>query len=63
MPDQNAPEPDGACPFCNRDLIHNTFLHEGRDFFIIADYAPLAEAHLLLIPRALPASRRSIARA
>jgi diadenosine tetraphosphate (Ap4A) HIT family hydrolase len=51
MPDQNAPEPDNACPFCNRPLTQNTFLHEGRDFFIIADHAPLAEAHLLLIPR------------
>jgi len=51
MPDQNTPEPDAACPFCNRNLIQDTFLHEGSDFFIIADHAPLAEAHLLLIPR------------
>lgn len=51
MPDQNTPEPDAACPFCNRDLIQNTFLYDGRDFFVIADHAPLAEAHLLLIPR------------
>jgi diadenosine tetraphosphate (Ap4A) HIT family hydrolase len=50
MPDLNPPE-TGPCVFCSRDRTRNVFLHEGRDFYIIADYAPIAEAHLLLIPR------------
>jgi diadenosine tetraphosphate (Ap4A) HIT family hydrolase len=50
VPDLNEPEAD-ACPFCNREVTRNVLLYEGRDFYIIADYAPIAEAHLLLIPR------------
>lgn len=49
MPDQNPLESDGACPFCQPE--RHTVLHQGRDFFAIADYAPLADAHILLIPR------------
>ncbi len=50
MPDQNPPETDGTCAFCQP--TQHTLLHQGRDFFAIADYAPLAAAHILLIPRA-----------
>jgi diadenosine tetraphosphate (Ap4A) HIT family hydrolase len=49
MPDLNQPE-TGACVFCNRDATRSTLLYEGRDFYVIADFAPIAEAHLLLIP-------------
>jgi diadenosine tetraphosphate (Ap4A) HIT family hydrolase len=51
VPDLNPPEP-GACAFCNRDATNEYLLHEGREFYVIADFAPIAEAHLLLIPRA-----------
>lgn len=51
MPDQNLPEDGDRCVFCIRHATQNTFLHEGRDFYVIADHAPLADAHLLLIPR------------
>ena len=50
VPDLNGPEA-GACAFCNRDATRETLLYEGRDFYVIADHAPIAEAHLLLIPR------------
>jgi diadenosine tetraphosphate (Ap4A) HIT family hydrolase len=50
MPDLN-PLETGDCAFCNREATRHNFLHEGRDFYVIADHAPIAEAHLLLIPR------------
>ena len=50
MPDLNEPEA-GDCAFCDRERTRNTLLYEGRDFYVIADHAPIAEAHLLLIPR------------
>ena len=50
MPDLNDPE-SGPCAFCNRDATRDTLLYEGRDFYVIADHAPIAEGHLLLIPR------------
>ena len=50
MPDLN-PIETGACAFCDRASTRHTLLYEGRDFYIIADHAPIAEAHLLLIPR------------
>jgi len=50
MPDLNEPE-SGTCAFCNREVTRETLLYEGRDFYVIADHAPIAEAHLLLIPR------------
>jgi histidine triad (HIT) family protein len=50
MPDLNEPE-SGACAFCNREATRDTLLYEGRDFYVIADHAPIAEAHVLLIPR------------
>jgi histidine triad (HIT) family protein len=62
MPDES-PLHIGACPFCNRDQTREFLLHEGDDFYVVADFAPVAEAHILLIPRnhyphlaALPAS-------
>ena len=51
MPDLNPPEVGDACAFCDRDRTRHTLLHEGVDFYIIADYAPTHDAHLLLIPR------------
>ena len=50
MPDLNEPE-SGACTFCDRDATREVLLYEGRDFYVIADHAPIAEGHLLLIPR------------
>jgi len=50
VPDLNDPE-SGACAFCDRERTRDTLLFEGRDFYVIADHAPIAEAHLLLIPR------------
>jgi histidine triad (HIT) family protein len=40
-----------SCPFCHRDPAENLVLHEGDDFFVMADFAPQAAAHLLIIPR------------
>ncbi len=50
MPDLNDPE-SGDCAFCDRERTRATLLYEGRDFYVIVDHAPIAEAHLLLIPR------------
>ncbi len=50
MPDQS-PAHIGQCPFCDRDKTADYLLHEGRDFYVIADFAPVADAHILLIPR------------
>jgi histidine triad (HIT) family protein len=52
VPDQN-PIETGDCAFCDLEVIAGAgyVLHEGEDFYAITDYAPIAEAHLLLIPR------------
>jgi histidine triad (HIT) family protein len=52
VPDQN-PIETGDCAFCDLKGIAEAgyVLHEGEDFYAITDYAPIAEAHLLLIPR------------
>jgi histidine triad (HIT) family protein len=50
VPDLNELEL-GDCTFCNRERTRETLLYEGRDFYVIIDHAPIAEAHLLLIPR------------
>lgn len=50
MPDES-PIHHGACPFCDREQTSRYLLHEGDEFFVIADFAPVADAHLLLIPR------------
>jgi histidine triad (HIT) family protein len=52
VPDQN-PIESGDCTFCDLHRIADAgyVLHEGEDFYAITDYAPIAEAHLLLIPR------------
>jgi histidine triad (HIT) family protein len=50
VPDLNEPE-SGACAFCNRDATRENLVYEGRDFYVVADHAPIAEAHVLLIPR------------
>jgi len=49
MPDLNEPEP-GQCAFCDRERTRGTLLYEGRNFYVIVDHAPIADAHLLLIP-------------
>jgi diadenosine tetraphosphate (Ap4A) HIT family hydrolase len=41
----------GDCTFCDRDATRETLLYEGRDLYVIADFAPVAAAHLLLIPK------------
>lgn len=45
------PEAGAPCPFCAPAHQLPTLVEEGRDFFIIADHAPFAEGHLLLVPR------------
>ena len=40
-----------ACPFCRVEPSTNVVLHEGDAFYAMADYAPQAEAHVLIIPR------------
>jgi histidine triad (HIT) family protein len=50
VPDLNNPSP-GACAFCTPSAFADYLLYEGQSFFIIADFAPIAEAHLLLVPR------------
>lgn len=39
------------CAFCSLDPAANLILHEGSDFFAMADFAPQAAAHVLIIPR------------
>ena len=51
MPDLNLPEIGVPCAFCDRDRTRDTLLHEGTDFYVIADHAPTHDAHILLIPR------------
>jgi diadenosine tetraphosphate (Ap4A) HIT family hydrolase len=50
MPDESLPQ-SGDCVFCDPDATKATRLYEGRDFYVIADHAPVADAHILLIPR------------
>jgi diadenosine tetraphosphate (Ap4A) HIT family hydrolase len=50
VPDES-PIHSGGCVFCSREHTRDYLLHEGRDFYVIADYAPIADAHVLLIPR------------
>jgi diadenosine tetraphosphate (Ap4A) HIT family hydrolase len=50
VPDLN-PLDLGDCAFCDPEATASTRLHEGQNFYIVADHAPVAEAHLLLIPR------------
>jgi histidine triad (HIT) family protein len=50
MPDESALE-TGDCAFCDPEATKGHRLHEGRDFYVVADHAPVAEAHILLIPR------------
>ncbi|HWO73057.1 MAG TPA: HIT family protein [Dehalococcoidia bacterium] len=49
MPDQG-PLETGPCPFCDIAGL-STVLLETENFFVIGDHAPIAPAHLLLIPR------------
>jgi diadenosine tetraphosphate (Ap4A) HIT family hydrolase len=51
MPDESRPE-FGDCAFCDPEATKAYRLFEGRDFYVVADHAPVADAHLLLIPRA-----------
>ena len=39
------------CAFCQRNMIAANILKETAHFLIVADYAPLVEGHLLIIPR------------
>ena len=50
MPDES-PLETGDCAFCDPEATRAYRLHEGRDFYVIADHAPVAEAHFLLIPK------------
>jgi diadenosine tetraphosphate (Ap4A) HIT family hydrolase len=40
-----------ACPFCRYEAVESQLIADGDDFLIAADLHPLAEGHLLLIPR------------
>ena len=44
------PRPDGRCVFCAHDAL-DVVLAETEHFLVIADHAPLAEGHLLIVPR------------
>lgn len=50
MPDESE-RYEGGCPFCKVNAAENTVLFEGDGFFLMADFAPLSEGHILLIPR------------
>lgn len=50
MPDESALQ-TGDCPFCKREQTQDYLLYEGADFYVVADFAPVADAHILLIPR------------
>src|SRR5688572_7239008 len=50
MPDESSLE-RGDCAFCDSEATKAYRLYEGRDFYVVADHAPVAEAHLLLIPK------------
>lgn len=39
------------CAFCQRSMFAANILKETPHFLIVADYAPLVEGHLLIIPR------------
>ncbi len=39
------------CAFCQRSMFAANILKETARFLIVADYAPLVEGHLLIIPR------------
>ena len=51
MPDVNEATTAEPCPFCTIDPDINLILHQGHEFLAMADYAPQAEAHVLIIPR------------
>ncbi|HEY1387436.1 MAG TPA: HIT family protein [Ktedonobacterales bacterium] len=44
------PTPDHRCVFCAHDAL-DIVLEETDHFLVIADHAPLAEGHLLIVPR------------
>ncbi len=44
------PDPDHRCVFCAHDAL-DVVLEETDHFLVIADHAPLAEGHLLIVPR------------
>lgn len=44
------PHPDAHCVFCAHDTL-DVVLEETEHFLVIADHAPLAEGHLLIVPR------------
>ena len=44
------PMPDHRCVFCAHDAL-DVVLEETDHFLVIADHAPLAEGHLLIVPR------------
>lgn len=45
------PHPDSHCVFCAHDTL-DVVLARTEHFLVIADHAPLAEGHLLIVPRA-----------
>lgn len=42
---------EATCPFCHIDPTTNLILQQTPDFTVMADFAPIALAHLLIIPR------------
>ena len=50
MPDES-PFIDGDCPFCDIEAVKHFLLHASDHFYVVADFAPVSEGHLLLIPR------------
>jgi diadenosine tetraphosphate (Ap4A) HIT family hydrolase len=44
-------ELQATCAFCRRDSFAANILRASTHFLLVADYAPLVEGHLLIIPR------------
>ncbi len=52
LPDiANIVEKQADCPFCQYASIATNILQETASFRIVADYAPLIEGHLLIMPK------------
>ncbi|GCE12682.1 HIT family protein [Tengunoibacter tsumagoiensis] len=44
-------DPVYDCTFCQHSTISHNILKETENFYLLADYAPLVEGHLLIVPK------------
>lgn len=42
---------DVQCAFCNPEIIAKQKIYETKNFYLLVDYAPLQEGHLLLVAK------------